>query len=85
MIRGRPPLTSRPSHHGATAAVPTPAHLLSGLLLPGLGFHLLDFQRIGLPSPHKQVVIPNTQLENLRPGKQGTCEHPWTQPACRAT
>lgn len=36
------------------------AHLLSSLLLPGLGFHLLNFQRISLPSPHKKVMVPNT-------------------------
>ena len=48
----------------------SPAHLLSGLLLPGLGFHLLNFQRISLPPPHKKVVVSDTQLENLWPWKR---------------
>lgn len=50
----------------------SPAHLLSSLLLPGLGFHLLNLQRIGLPSPHKKVMVPDAQLQNLWPQKQET-------------
>lgn len=41
------------------------AHLLPGLLLPGLCLHLLHLQRVSLPPPHEEVVVPNAQLKNL--------------------
>lgn len=40
-------------------------YLFSGPLLSGLSFHLLYFKRVYTPPPHKQVMVPYTQLEDL--------------------
>lgn len=64
-----------PDHRALAAAAQThPAHLFPSLLLPGLGFHLLDLQGVGLPPPHEKVVVPNTQLEDLWPGSRRKVE-----------
>lgn len=41
-------------------------HLFPGPLLSGLRLHLLHLQRVQPAAAHKQVVVPNAQLEDLR-------------------
>ena len=40
-------------------------HHLSGLLLLGLGLHLLDLHGVQPPPTHVQVMVADTQLHNL--------------------
>lgn len=40
-------------------------HLFPRPLLSGLRLHLLHLQRVQPPAAHKQVVVPNAQLEDL--------------------
>lgn len=40
-------------------------HLFPGPLLSGLRLHLLHLQRVQPAAAHKQVVVPNAQLEDL--------------------
>lgn len=40
-------------------------HLFPRPLLSGLRLHLLHLQRVQAPAAHKQVVVPNAQLEDL--------------------
>lgn len=44
-------------------------HLLPRPLLSRLRLHLLHFQRVQAPPPHKQVMVPDAQLEDLDPDK----------------
>lgn len=48
-----------PSHPSAV-----PLHLFVVLLLPGLSFHLLHLDGVGLSSPHVQLVVTHTQCQN---------------------
>lgn len=45
-------------------------YLFSGPLLSGLSLHLLDLQRVHPPAAHKQIMVPNAQLEDLHQGKK---------------
>lgn len=40
-------------------------YLFSGPLFSGLSLHLLDLQRVHPPAAHKQIMVPNAQLEDL--------------------
>lgn len=42
-------------------SLPLPLHLPLGLLLPGLGLHLLHLNGVGLTPAHVQVMIPDAQ------------------------
>lgn len=45
-------------------------YLSSGPLFSGLGLHLLDLQRVHPPAAHKQIMVPNAQLEDLHQEKK---------------
>lgn len=48
----------------SSSSVVVPFHLLVMFFLPGLSFHLLHFDGVGLSAPHVQLVVAHAQRQD---------------------